>query len=610
MDTMSVVSFMKNKNMPTKKGGGCFRNGCFTLIIIPVLLFAGLFLAFRFSHALPDRFVLIMPLSGGLDEIRNESTSLPFLPSRGPLSFQELLFVFDNAASDDRVKEVLLDINGLHTTPAKIAELRVAVEKVRKAGKKVTAFLRSAENSDYLMAVACDSIIVERGGYLLLDGLKAESLFYTTPLGKIGVKVQAAQWKKYKSGIEPFVRTGASKEYFEQINALLDEVYDDYLFYVSRRRNISRNFFESVINNDALISAKKAKTLGLIDGIASYWELQQTLTRKITGKELTSNNDAFVNAADYRSHVAWPRNAEGNERIAVVTMSGTIVRSSGEFGEGIDVETLKNSLYAALEDKKVKAIVLRIDSPGGDALASADMLQMLDSAAVKKPLVVSMSGVAASGGYMTALAGKTIFAQPLTITGSIGVYALKPNISGLAEKIGLGRDVVVRGRYADANTPFKPLEGEAYSKFVAASGEVYDDFIGKVAASRRMRITQVDSVAGGRVWSGSRALKAGLIDRTGGLFDAIHAAQLLAKMDMTKKPKIMLYPMQKSWFESLLQKNTESLFERIVIAVKQQLLDEIIPRSQFHSMAAFYELLMNSDQQHILAIMPYEIIIN
>ena len=334
------------------------------------------------------------------------------------------------------------------------------------------------------------------------------------------------------------------------------------------------------------------------------------MTRKVTGKELTSDNDAFVSASDYRSAVTWPQKSTTDEALAVITMSGTIVRSAGELSEGIDVETLKNSLDAALENKKVKALVLRIDSPGGDALASADMLQMLDSAAVKKPLVVSMSGVAASGGYMTALAGKTIFAEPLTITGSIGVYALKPNISGLAEKIGLGRDVVTRGRYADADTPFKSLEGEAYNKFVAASGEVYDDFVSKVAVSRKMSIIQVDSVAGGRVWTGNQALKAGLVDRMGGLFDALHAAQLLAKMDMSKKPKIMLYPVQKSWYESLLQGNNASFSERVVVAIKKQLLHEIVPQRQFSSLATFYEMLMSTGQLHILAVMPCEVIIN
>jgi protease IV len=600
---------MNNTNTP-KKRRGCFRNGCLALFLFPLLAVAGLFWFHHSTHALPDRFVLVLPLSGGVDEIRNESASLPFLPSRESLSLQELLFVLNHAVADERVSEVLLDIRGVQTSPAKIAELREALEKVRKGGKKVTAFLHSAEDADYLLATACNSIIVERGGYLLLDGLKAESLFYTTPLGKIGVKVQAAQWKKYKSGIEPFVRTGASKEYFEQISALLDEAYDDYLGYVSKRRGMSRSSFEALINNDPLVSAKRAKTLGLVDGIASFWELQRTLTKKITGKELARDNDAFISGSEYRSAVAWPQKGESDERIAVITMSGMIVRSAGEMGDGIDIETLKNSLDAALADKAVKAIVLRIDSPGGDALASADMLQMLDSAAVKKPLVVSMSGVAASGGYMAALAGRSIFAHPLTITGSIGVYALKPNISGLVEKTGLGRDVVTRGRYADATTPFKPLEGEAYNKFVAASGEIYDDFVGKVAASRKMSVAAVDSVAGGRVWTGSRALKAGLVDRMGGLFDAIHAAQLLARMDMSKKPQIMLYPEQKSWLESLFQGRSASLSDRLVAAIKQQVLHELLPQRQFTSMAAFYEMLMTSGQLHMLTVMPSEIIID
>ncbi len=604
---------MSNNNDMPKKPWSCLRKGCLLLTVIPLLFFVGLFLAVRSSHSVPERFVLVLPLAGDISEIHNESAAIPFLSSRKPLSLQELLFILDHATRDERVREVLLDIGGLKTTPAKIAELRQAVEKVRRGGKRVTAFLRSAEDSDYLLATACDSIIVERGGYLLLDGLKAETLFYTTPLGKIGVTFQASQWKKYKSGIEPFVRTGGSKEYVEQISALLDEVYDDYLTYVSSRRRIKRGAFEAVINNDPLMSASKAKSLGLVDAVSSFWELQRSYTRKITGKELSTDNDALVGAGEYRLAMAWPRKSDTSESIAVITLSGTIVRTAGEagaeLGDGIDVERLKNSLDAALEDNKVKALVLRIDSPGGDAQASADMLQMLDSAAVKKPLVVSMSGVAASGGYMAALAGKTIYAAPLTITGSIGVYALKPNIQGLAEKVGLGRTVVTRGRFADANTPFKPLEPEAYNKFVEASGEIYNDFIGKVAASRGMRVAAVDSVAGGRVWSGRQALKVGLVDRTGGLFDAIQAAQLLAKMDMKKTPRLLLYPVQKSWLESLLQGNSATFSDRVAVAIKKELLHELVPQRNFSSMAAFYEMLVNSGQLQMLAVMPCEIVI-
>ncbi|NMW21476.1 MAG: signal peptide peptidase SppA [Chlorobiaceae bacterium] len=603
---------MNNTNTPKKKRG-CFRNGCLAFIIIFILFCGGMFWALRSSHSLPDRFVLCIPLGGTISETRHESSSLPFFSSRESLSLQEILFILDHAATDERIKEVLLDIGGLQATPAKIAEIRQAVEHARRGGKKVTALLHSAEDNDYLLAAACDSIIIERGGFLLLDGLKAETLFYTTPFGKLGVSFQAAQWKKYKSGIEPFLLTGSSKESLEEINVLLDEVFDDYLGYLSKRRGITRDALTSLMNSEPLMSAGRAKELKLVDGIASSWELQRSLTKKITGKDLTSDNDAYVRAAQYRSAVEWPLKAESDESIAVVTLSGMIVRSAGsgagEVSEGIDVETLRNSLDSALENNKVKAIVLRIDSPGGDALASSDMLQMLDAAAKRKPLVVSMSGVAASGGYMAALAGKTIYAEPLTITGSIGVYALKPNIKGLAEKIGLGRTVVTRGRYADANTLFKPLEGDAYNKFVAAAGEVYYDFIGKVAASRKMRIAQVDSVAGGRVWTGSRAMKAGLVDRMGGLFDAIHAAQLLAKIDPAKHPKLVLYPVQKAWWEFLRQGSDTGLAERISAAIKKQLLHEFIPEHQFSTMEAYYEMLMVSGQLHMLAVMPCEITI-
>jgi protease-4 len=592
---------------------GCWRIGCLAVIIVSVLIVAASCLLFRQSHDLPERFVLNLRLSGNISEVRAESSSLPFFASREPLSLQEMLFILDNVGRDERVREVLLEIGGVHTTPAKLGELRSAIEKVRAKGKKVTAFLSSPEDSDYLLATSCSSIVLERGGYLLLDGLKAETLFYTTPLGKIGVRFQAAQWKQYKSGIEPFVRTGASKEYFEQIGGLLDAVYNDYLNYASGRRGISRDSFETIIDNITLMTADKAKALGLVDAVDSEWGVKRAMSRKITGKEPGSEDNVLISGAAYQSALDWPVKPESDERIALITLSGPIVRSAGEsamgMGEGIDVETLRKSLSAALDDKKVKALVLRIDSPGGDALASADMLELLDYAALKKPMVVSMSGVAASGGYMTALAGKTVYAGPLTITGSIGVYALKPEISGLVAKTGLGRDVVTRGKYADASSPFKPLEGEAYRKFVDATGEVYADFIGKVARSRKMQPVAVDSVAGGRVWTGSAALKAGLVDRIGGLFDAIRAARLLGKMDMTKTPRIMLYPEQKNWLEMLLQGNGADIAGRVMIGFKKQLIHELIPVRHFSSMESFYSTLMQSGQLHMLTMMPSEIII-
>jgi protease IV len=583
------------------------------LLIIPIVVFAVLFIFIRSSRALPDRFALLVPLGGTIDEIRHESGLPPFISSREPLSLQDLLFILDHASTDKRVGEVLLTIGELKTTPAKISELRHAIDKVRAGGKKVTAFLHSAGDSDYLLATACDSIIIERGGFLLLDGLKAETLFYAGALGKIGVGFQAAQWKKYKSGIEPFVRTGPSREYLEEVNALLSEAYDDYLANASHRRGISRDSLSSIIDHVALMTSDKAKSYGLVDGVSSLWQLQRTISMKITGKKTPQVEDAFVSADRYRLAFKQAMKPDTKESVAVITLSGSIVRSSGEmmedFGETVDVETVKNAVDAALDEKSVKAIVLRIDSPGGDALASAEMLEMLDSAAVKKPFVVSMSGVAASGGYMAALAGKTIYAEPLTITGSIGVFALKPDISMLAKNIGLGRDVVTRGRFADANTPFKPLEGEALDKFIAASGDIYQDFLSKVAASRKMTVAEVDSVAGGRVWTGSQAIKARLADRSGGLFDAIKAAQSLAGIEKTKTPHLLFYPEEKNWLENLLKPGSGGISAGISAALRKQMIMDLVPESHVSSLEAFYRMLVKKGGVQVLAVMPQDIVV-
>ncbi len=595
------------------KEKSCLRTGCFVFVLVPVIIAVLFFAFFRSSHDLPDRFVLRVPLGGSLEERIAESSPVPYLMQDESLSFQDLLFMFNQAAGDKRIDTVLLEIGGVRTSPAKITELRQAIEKVRAGGRKVIAYLHSAEDSDYLLASACDSVVVERGGYLLLDGLKAESLYYTTPLGRIGVTFQAAQWKEYKSGVEPYTRTAASPEYIEQINALLDDVYADYIGYVSKRRGISRDSLESVINNVALVPAAKAVKLGLADGVATIWELKRSIARRISGKEPEENDRLFVQADRYRETLDWPVKASGSEAVAVITLSGPIVRSVGSSAmsvdEGTDVGMLRRSLDAALADKEVKALVLRIDSPGGDALASSDMLQMLDSAAVKKPLVVSMSGIAASGGYMAALAGREVYAMPLTVTGSIGVYALKPDISELARKAGLGRDVVTRGRFADANTVFKPLEGEAYEKFISASGDIYLDFIGKVAASRKMSVAAVDSVAGGRVWTGRQAKQKGLVDHAGGLFAAVRAAQRLAGMDKSKQPRILLYPEQKSWFQMLLEGNPEGIVGSLERMAMRRVLHEVAPQSPYSAMLRMHEMLMRSGEVEMLAAMPCEIII-
>ncbi|MWV53623.1 signal peptide peptidase SppA [Chlorobium phaeovibrioides] len=593
------------------KRPGCLVRGCLAVIVFSLLALAAVFFLQRSRSALPERFVLHIPLTGTVREHSSRSGALPFLVPMEPLSQQELLFMLRRASGDSRVEAVLLSIDGLRAAPAKIGELRASIEAVRKGGKRVIAFLRSPEDSDYLLASACDSIIVAKGSFMLLDGLRAETLYYKTALAKIGVSFQAAQWKEYKSGVEPYVRSSPSPQSRERLGELLDDVYGEYLGYVSRRRAMAPETLERIVNTRPLMTAEEAIRLKLVDGTVPAWQLEPSLEKTMTGRLPEEESDFFVDGRRYSASFDSPLEHEGREKLALVTISGPIVPTGSEgvedMGEGVGEGQIRRALDRALADKNIRAIVVRIDSPGGDAMASASMLEMLDSAAVKKPLVVSMSGVAASGGYMAALAGKTIYASPLTITGSIGVYALKPEISGLAEKTGLGRSVVTRGRYADANSLFKPLDREEYRMFVEASGEIYRDFVAKVAASRTLSFAGADSLAGGRVWTGKRALAVGLVDRSGGLFDALREAQRLAGIDSTRHPEIVSLSEEQGWIALLLNGDGARLMQRAERMVVKHLAGSALSSGGMSAFDVFGLEAVRSGRMMMLTLMPFDV---
>ncbi len=589
-----------------KNRRGCFRTGCLT-VIVGFLVMVGLAtLLHIWGKRLPDRFVLRLPVSGRIDERPSDSAAFPFNAGRQPLSLEELMAVLDRVRTDRRVDSVVLEIDGLNASSAKIQELSSSIDGVRKSGRKVVAFLRSPEDKDYLLAAACDSVVVQKGSWMLLDGLKAELFFFADPLKKLGIGFQAAQWKKYKSGIEPFTRSSASPEFREEVNALLDDSWADYLDNVSHRRGIGREAFAAIIDSLAVLSPEKALSLRLIDRVASFRQFEKGYEQKF-GKRA---HDLFVGGGDYLESTGGMRPGGVGDRIAVINIAGPIVSSGGvggmADGEGIDVASLKQALETAIDDRNVKAIVLRIDSPGGDALAASSMLELLDEAKSKKPMVASMSGVAASGGYMVALAADRIYAEPLTITGSIGVFALKPDFSGLLEKTGVHREVVSRGKYADSYTPFKPFDDASFRKFVDTSGEIYRDFTGKVAARRKMTPEQVEAVAGGRVWTGRRALAVRLVDRIGGLNDAVGEARRVAHMDTTKAAQLIYLPTRKTWVDYLLAGEMAELATRISVRLARESVQSLLPFGQLTDMGTA-RLLLRSDSPQVLAIDPVEV---
>jgi protease-4 len=581
---------------------GCFRAGCLTSLAGLLLLAVLGWLGHQWGSHLPKRFVLRVPVTGAIDERPPDATGLPFGGGNKPLSLEELLTILDRAKSDSHVDSVLLQIDGLKAPSAKIEELTNSIITLRKSGKKVTAFLTTPEDKDYQLATACDAIIVQKGSWMTLDGLRAELFFFADPLKKLGVTFQAAQWKKYKSAVESFTRTSPSPENLEETNALLDDAWADYLEAVSRQRRISPEAYRQVIDSLAVLTPEKALALRLIDRVATGRELEKEYAKRLDKPV----DELFVGGREYLGATGGMKPKSIGNRIAVLNITGMIVNDGSSKmgdGEGTDVATVRQALQTALDDSKVKAIVLRIDSPGGDAIAASTMLELLNEAKTKKPIVASMSGVAASGGYMVALASDKIFAEPMTVTGSIGVFSLKPDLSGLLEKTGIRRTVLERGRFADAETPFKAFDDASFRKFVEMTGTVYDDFIAKVAKSRKMTPEAVDAVAGGRVWSGKRALEVGLVDKIGGLSDAVQEAQKLAKMDAKAKPELLYLPVRKTWLEYLLAGDTSAMTSALTTEALRQSLGELEPLTRLPG-ANIARYLLRSEEPQVLALDP------
>jgi protease-4 len=593
-------------NVLKKRRGGCFLTGCLTLLAAPFVIMVIAWALVSWGHRLPDRFVLRLPVSGRIDERPADQFPIPSASDQQGLSLQELMTVMDRARSDARVRSVLLEIDDVSAPAAKLGQLRRSIEALRGSGKKVTAFLRSPEDKDYLLAVACDSVIVQKGSWLLLDGLKAETFFFAEPLGRLGIGFQASQWKKYKSAIEPFTRSSSTPESREELSGLLGASWDDYLGYVSARRGLARTAFSGIIDSIAVLTPEKALERKLVDRISTAWKLEKEYEKRYDVKA----DQLFVGARDYLQATGGMNSSGKGGSVAVINVTGPI--SSGGLagmaeGEGIDEATLKHALQAALDNRDVKAIVLRIDSPGGEAIAAANMLEMLEAARKSKPIVASMSGVAASGGYMVALGADRILAEPMTVTGSIGVFSLKPDLSGLLKKTGINREVLTQGRFADANTPFKPLDEAAFRKFDETSGWIYRDFVGKVAARRKMSFEQADALAGGRVWTGKRALEAGLVDQIGGLDAAVKAAQKLARMDTSKSPGLIYLPARKSWVEYLTDSNAS--VAAIQVRLVETYLTGSLPLARSLPGTATARFLLRQDRPQVLALDPVDVLI-
>uniref|UniRef100_A0A1D1Z4I2 Protease 4 n=1 Tax=Anthurium amnicola TaxID=1678845 RepID=A0A1D1Z4I2_9ARAE len=478
--------------------------------------------------------VLSMKLRGNIaDQLRNSFSS--------SLSLPQICDNFTKAAYDPRVSGIYLQIEPLSCGWGKVEEIRRHMLNFRKSGKFIVSYLPICGEKEYYLACACEELYLPPSAYVALYGLTVQASFLRGIFDKVGVEPQIERIGRYKSAGDQLACKSMSKENCEMLTTLLDNIHGNWLDIISSAQGKRREETENFLNS-GVYQVERLKEEGWITNILYDDEIISMLKERL-GQEKEKN----LRVVDFRRYSRvrkWTLGLEeSGDEIAVIRASGSISRARGPFnmrGSGIIGEDLIEKIRSARESKKYKAVIIRIDSPGGDALASDLIWREIRLLAAAKPVVASMSDVAASGGYYMAMGAGAIVAEKLTLTGSIGVVTGKFSLQKLYEKIGFNKEIISRGKYAELNVaeqrPFRPDEAELFAK---AAQDAYVRFRDKAAFSRSMTVDQMEMSAQGRVWSGEDAASRGLVDAIGGFSRAVAIAKQRAKVPQDRQVKLI-----------------------------------------------------------------------
>ncbi len=447
------------------------------------------------------------------------------------LQLRLILKALKSAQKDDRIQGLLLTgtlmPQDYGSGYAALREVRKAVQEFRASGKPVIAYAENMDTRDYYLMSAASEVVLNPFGMVWMPGLAAEPMFLAGALEKLGVGVQVTRSGKYKSYAETFVRRDFSPEAREATQKLLDDVWAEIRGQTAEARKLSTEQLQSLIEQPQSQIGEVAVKNGLVDRTA-YWDQLIDDLKKRTNAE----DERTFKQIGIRSYLkaGVPKSFVGGDAIAVVYAEGTIVDGDGDDEGQVGGDRFARELRQLRQDDDVKAVVLRVNSPGGSAVASEVIQRELRLLQETKPVVVSMGTVAASGGYWISVYSDRIFAEPNTITGSIGVIGMLFNVKELSQKVGVSFDVVKTGKFADTETISRPKTEEEMRAIQSVIDWIYDSFIERVAQGRKLDPAVVREIAQGRVWSGTDAKRLGLIDEFGGLEDAIHFAAQKAKL--------------------------------------------------------------------------------
>ena len=575
----------------------------FSLILVAVAIsvtgMAASYFLFNRGPSVPSRTTLELRLTGDVAEVQGSDIFEQFMPEQ--TTVRGIVETLRRAKTDARVSHLIVRPTGSGSFWAKTQEIRDAILDFRESGKKTVAFLEFGGDQEYYLATACERVFLLPTSSLDLKGLATYEVFLRGTFDKIGVQPDLLHIGDYKTAVNTFTEKTFTPAHREMTESLNRDTFDQLVQGIATARKKTPAEVRTLIDQGPF-NPEDALREGLVDDLAYLDEVDEKAgLGDLTRTEL----DDYTRAAG--QGLRFGR----GDRIAVIYAVGTI--SSGRSGEGPDgtyagSDTLAEYIQEAKDDPSIKAVVLRVDSPGGSSVASDVIWRELMLLREEKPLIVSMGDLAASGGYYIAMAGHAIVAEPGTLTGSIGIFSGKFVTAGTFQKLGANVESVSSGKFADMNSPVRPYHAEERAKVEEQMQHFYDQFVEKVAQSRKSTPAKIDAVAQGRVWTGRQAREIGLVDALGGLTTALKTARERAKIPPTRDVELVVFPPRRSFFEVLSEpfgRNTDEGAGMSTESLASQAFLRMLKPAERRALAeltAPFRLLQRAEP---LALMPY-----
>ena len=527
--------------------------GAVVVVFGALILFLALGRAFATKPpTVPSNAALVLNLKGDVPESAPVDVAIPFFQQQTAPTVRDLWTSLRQAANDNRIKAVILEPHGVIAGWGRLQEIRQDIVEFKRSGKPVYAYLESPGSREYYLASAADKIYLSPGDFLNVKGFLLEAMYFKNGLDKLGIEFEVDHVGRYKDAGDVFTRTNMSPETREVLGQVLDQLYGDFCSTVGQGRHKSAADMKALIDAGPF-TADQAKSAGLVDSLGYPDGVFGELKRKTGLRSL--------NRVEIRTY--FRAEPGQGDRIAVLVGDGEIVEgdTSNSFSNQTEIadQSFARVIRQVRNDSGVKGVILRVNSPGGDSLASDVILHELKLLSAAKPTVISMSDVAASGGYYISMTGDPVISYPDTITGSIGVLYTRPVIHGLLDKLGIQTDLLSRGKLAEMDAVSEPLSDAAKQKLHESIESTYKLFVSKVASARRKAYDQIDPLAQGRVWMGMQARQNGLVDELGGLDEAIAMVRQKAHLSPAGATNLVMFPPRRSLWEVLANASPESL---------------------------------------------------